>query len=67
MNAIKKKKIVEFNYLHNHPQMEKASGIDPDHVIVDRKEWEEVVEYFRQYPEGANKLGVNLPLKSPIK
>jgi hypothetical protein len=47
--------------------MEKASGIDPDHVIVDRKEWEEVVEYFRQYPEGANKLGVNLPLKSPIK
>jgi len=28
-------------FLHNHPGAEKELGLDKDHVIVDRKDWEE--------------------------
>ena len=28
-------------FLHNHPMMEKVFNIDQDHVVVDRKDWEE--------------------------
>jgi len=29
------------DFLHNHPMMEKVFKIDQDHVVVDRKDWEE--------------------------
>lgn len=51
------KKIVGFNYLHQHPQTETSLNVDIDHVIVDRKDWKEVVDYFKQYPEEVEKLG----------
>ena len=54
---MEKEKSVGFNYLHRHPQQEKMLNVDGDHVIVDRKEWEQVVEYFHNYPEEINKLG----------
>ena len=28
------------NFLHNHPGLEKKLGIDENHVIVDREDWE---------------------------
>ncbi len=46
-----------FNYLHRHPQMEQSLNVDAKHVIVDRKDWEEVVNYFHQYPEKVKGLG----------
>lgn len=54
MRKIKK---VGYNFLHTHPQTEKSLKLDEKHVIVDRKEWEEVVDYFHQYPEEVEKLG----------
>ena len=45
------KKQIGFNYLHRHPQMEGDNDIDSKHIIVDRKDWEEVVNYFHKYPE----------------
>lgn len=33
------------NYLHNHPEMEMQLNIPRNHVIVDRKDWEEVVKF----------------------
>ena len=52
-----KKKKVGFNYLHRHTQTETSLNVGAEHVIVDRKEWEEVVDYFHQYPEEVEKLG----------
>lgn len=40
------KKIIGKNYLHTHPMYEKAKGIDREHCIVDRKEIEEVQQFF---------------------
>lgn len=54
MSKIKK---VGYNFLHTHPQTETSLNVDAEHVIIDRKEWEEVVDYFHQYPEEVEKLG----------
>lgn len=32
--------------LDNHPQMENRLGLDSDHVIVDKKDWEEVKAFL---------------------
>ena len=50
------KKQIGFNYLHRHPQMEGDNDIDSKHIIVDRKDWEEVVNYFHKYPEQIDKI-----------
>ena len=50
------KKLVGFNYLHRHPQMENDNDISANHVIVDRKDWEEVVNYFHIHPEEVVKI-----------
>lgn len=42
------KKHMGRNYLHNHPLMEKELNVPKDHVIVDRKDWEEVIKFFTQ-------------------
>ena len=52
-----RKKNVGFNYLHRHPQTETSLNADAEHVIIDRKEWEEVIDYFHQYPKEVEKLG----------
>jgi hypothetical protein len=39
------------NFLHSHPHMEQSYVIPLDHVIVDRKEWEQVIGFFMIYPE----------------
>lgn len=49
-----KPKKVGYNYLHNHREMEKQLNLPNDHVIVDRKDWEEVVNFFNKYPEKIN-------------
>lgn len=52
-----KTKLVGYNYLHNHNGMEKQLNIPTDHVIVDRKDWEEVVRFFNENPDYINLLG----------
>lgn len=37
------KKIIGVNFLHRHPGMESYLNIPEDHVIVDKKDWEEIV------------------------
>lgn len=64
-----RKKNVGVDYLHRHPKMEQSLNIGTGHIIVDRKEWEEVVDYFRQHPEEVEKLGrpqLNTPVISGI-
>lgn len=53
---MKKKKIIGVNYLHNHP-MQEERYLDKNHVIIDRNEWKEVVDYFRANPTEILKLG----------
>ena len=33
---------MDTSLLHNHPFREKDLGLEPDHVIVDKADWEEV-------------------------
>ena len=39
------------NFLLSNPHMEQSYVIPLDHVIVDRKEWEQVIGFFMIYPE----------------
>lgn len=32
--------------LHNHPRLEEELGLDINHVIVDRHDWEDVSEFL---------------------
>ena len=52
-----KTKLVGGNYLHRHPNTEQALNLDSEHVIVDHKDWKEVVDYFLDYPDEVQKLG----------
>jgi len=53
---MEKEKLVGLNYLHRHTQTEKILNVDSEHVIIDRKDWEEVVEYFHNNPDEIKKL-----------
>lgn len=44
------KKIIGVNYLHTHDHTEYKLGIDNSHIIVDKKEYEEVIKFFQQRP-----------------
>jgi len=55
------KKIIGYNYLHRHAKMEEMLGIDDEHVIIDKDEWEEIVEIFQNNSE------LNKFIKSNIK
>jgi hypothetical protein len=35
----------------NHPKLEGQRGLDKDHVIVDRDDWEAVKKFFDDNPE----------------
>jgi len=55
-----KKKIIGYNFLHTHPVTEKNIGLDGNHVIVDKSELNDVINFFNDYPELVNKIGVRL-------
>lgn len=55
MSKIKK---VGYDFLHTHPQTEKSLKLGEKHVIVDRDEWEQVVNYFMDYPDETKRIGV---------
>ena len=41
----------QFGFLHRHPKAETANDIGCDHVIVDKKDWEEVRNYYQAYKD----------------
>jgi len=51
-----KKNIIGVNYLHSHSQTEKVLGVDPKHVIIDRNDWDEVVNFFRTHSAATEEL-----------
>jgi len=51
------KKIIGINFLHAHPYKEVSLGLDGEHVIVDKEDWWQVVDYFRSNPEVVNEIG----------
>ena len=54
------KRIVGQNYLHPHPHMEEKLEIG-EHVIVDKKDWQDIVRFFNSHPELVSEIG-----KSPL-
>ena len=52
-----KHKIPGFNYLKNHPKTERLLNVPEDHVIISRKEWLEIIEFFDSHPEMMSELG----------
>jgi hypothetical protein len=53
------KKIPGFNWLHNHPHLEKEMGMPADHVIIDRSDWKEAVKQLQENPLKESKFIVD--------
>lgn len=39
-------KILRVNWFHPHPNLERKLGMDKNHVIIDRDEYEEVLRFL---------------------
>ena len=52
-------KIVGQNYLHPHPHLEEKLEIGEDHIIVDKKDWQEIVWFFNRFPDQVKEIGKN--------
>jgi hypothetical protein len=46
-----RKRIIGYNFLHTHSCTEKRLGLDEKHVIVDREDYEEVIEILHNDPK----------------
>jgi hypothetical protein len=44
------KKIIGYNFLHSHPNLEKALELNPNHSIVDSEDYNLVINFFRNNP-----------------
>ncbi len=44
-------RIIGIHYLHRHPVMQEKLGVDDDHIIVDKKDWKEVVKALQENPQ----------------
>ncbi|MCK9574553.1 MAG: hypothetical protein WC979_01465 [Candidatus Pacearchaeota archaeon] len=51
-------KRIGLDYLHTHPSTQRMLSVDDEHVIVDRKDYEEVIRFLRkiQYQNKAEEL-----------
>lgn len=49
--------MIESTFLHNHPRKEKELGLDENHVIVDREDWE-IAKTYVPKDASINKRGV---------
>jgi len=52
---------MKHNFLHNHPMEEQLAKIGPDHVIVDRADWEEAKKLFVSMEEATKKIQKIIP------
>ena len=44
------RKIVGINFLHNHPGTEAVLKDRENHVVVDKSDWKEIIEFFEKNP-----------------
>lgn len=49
-------KRIGHNFLHNHPNKQNMKAIGPNHVIVNKRDWELVVKFFNEYPDQFDKM-----------
>jgi len=50
---------METNFLHNHPGTEKKLGLDENHVIVDREDWEKAKQLLSDpWLKGKSRIGI---------
>lgn len=49
-------KCIGANFLHSHPMEEKAVNLHKNHVIVDRYDWEIIIDFFSKNPDIMNDL-----------
>lgn len=47
---MKKKKVPGYDFLEQHTKMQEMKQIDDNHVIVDKKDWERVIDHMLIYP-----------------
>lgn len=40
-----------YNYLHTHPSLEKLSGLDDKHVIIDFEEYDDIICFLKDNKE----------------
>lgn len=43
--------LIGVNFLHRHFYKEDLLKLEPNHVIVDKQDWEDVVHFFKDHPE----------------
>jgi len=43
-------KLIGKDFLHEHPRLEAAKGVDEEHCIVDKKDLKEVQQFFNDNP-----------------
>lgn len=48
--------IIGFNFLERHSVKERELGVDALHVIVDRYDWEQVVQFFQTSLDASQQL-----------
>jgi len=54
-------------FLHNHPQKEKTLGLDENHVIVDREDWEKARELINdQNPKISDRISGHFGLSARV-
>lgn len=51
------KKIVGVNFLEEHREYGKLLGIDINHIIVDKHDWEDIITFFMNYRNLVDELG----------
>jgi len=55
-------KILGKNFFETHTQLQKMKEIDSDHVIVDRKDYEQILNFFYDRPVLIEQIGKPLHL-----
>jgi len=58
------KKNIGINYLHRHTKMEEMLKIDDNHVIIDKRDWQDVVDVFQRNRDLVDLIGK--PLITPL-
>lgn len=56
------KKIIGQNFLERHIDLAREVKLSTDHVIVDRSDWEDIVEFFHKNPVLVSQVGKQEPI-----
>ncbi len=48
--------IVGVNFLQNFPDLERLSDLPVDCVVIDRDNWEKIIDFFGEHPDLVKEL-----------